>query len=138
MKKEKLDILYLGIPNVCFSSSNKKEDKIKPIYVKQRKERGFDDTEMWGLNVVIAEFILPRLKRFREIKISQNNIINPKTQIEKSLVKISNKKINILDKMIRSFELVIKDNKKDLNIEEQMEFEKGFKLFNKHFMELWD
>lgn len=36
-------------------------------YLLQRLQRGFDDTEMWNLNSVIARFVLPRLKRFKEI-----------------------------------------------------------------------
>lgn len=34
---------------------------------KQRYKRGFDDTELWGLDYTIASFILPRLIAFREM-----------------------------------------------------------------------
>lgn len=36
-------------------------------YLLQRLQRGFDDTETWNLNSVIARFVLPRLKRFKEV-----------------------------------------------------------------------
>jgi hypothetical protein len=37
----------------------------------QRRTRGFDDSETWNLDHRIAEFILPRLKLFREMSPSQ-------------------------------------------------------------------
>ena len=32
----------------------------------QRRTRGFDDPELWSLDNTLAEYILPRLKAFRE------------------------------------------------------------------------
>lgn len=34
----------------------------------QRWIRGFDDSETWSLDSTIVEFILPRLKRFKEVR----------------------------------------------------------------------
>jgi len=36
-------------------------------YFIQRMVRGFDDSDTWNLHATVEEFILPRLKRFREI-----------------------------------------------------------------------
>jgi len=49
-----------------------KVPKIKKIlrllsYVYQRITRGWDDRELWDLDMTIARFILSRIKRFREI-----------------------------------------------------------------------
>ena len=33
----------------------------------QRRTRGWDDSELWCLDATIARFVLPRLKRFREV-----------------------------------------------------------------------
>jgi hypothetical protein len=33
----------------------------------QRRTRGFDDRETWDLDVTIAEFVLPRLRRFKNV-----------------------------------------------------------------------
>jgi len=68
----KIDILELNIPNVCFSIADQLEDsdKIKK-FKEQREERGFDDTEVYNLDSTIARFILPRLKRYKEL----NNIV---------------------------------------------------------------
>ena len=61
-----IDIKYLGIPNICFSLTGK-DDKREIDFIKQRLERGFDDSETWSLRDTIALFILPRLKRYQEI-----------------------------------------------------------------------
>lgn len=33
----------------------------------QRRTRGWDDSDTWNLDSTIAEFVLPRLRRFREL-----------------------------------------------------------------------
>lgn len=42
------DIKYLGIPNICFSLTDKNDDREK-TYKQQRIEMGFDDSETWSL-----------------------------------------------------------------------------------------
>lgn len=54
-----------GIPNVCFSLTEPDEEHWSE-WQQQRLERGFDDTELWNLDVTIARFILPRLKIYKE------------------------------------------------------------------------
>jgi hypothetical protein len=44
-----------------------KKDKRYAKHLKQLKERGFSDTETWSLYSVLSDFILPRLKRFKEV-----------------------------------------------------------------------
>jgi hypothetical protein len=41
-------------------------DKRLPKYERQLKTRGFDDTELWNLDVTFAKFMLPRFKEFRK------------------------------------------------------------------------
>ena len=36
----------------------------------QREERGFDDTELWNLDVTFCRFMLPRLKAFKSVCLS--------------------------------------------------------------------
>lgn len=58
----------LGKKNVNFSSdcaANVEDDRCEG-WKKQRLERGFDDTELWNLDHTIIQFILPRLKAFKE------------------------------------------------------------------------
>jgi len=40
------------------------KDSRSKQWKKERKTRGFDDTELWSLGDTIVEFILPRLKAF--------------------------------------------------------------------------
>lgn len=43
----------------------------------QRRTRGWDDSETWSLDSTIAEFTLPRLRRFREITIAHPSELTP-------------------------------------------------------------
>jgi len=63
--KNKKDPKYLGIPNICFSLTDKNDVREKK-FKKQRLKRGFDDSETWSLRDTIAKFIIPRLKRFKK------------------------------------------------------------------------
>ena len=42
------------------------KDPRRELYRKQRKERGFDNSELWALDETIIRFTLPRLKVFRD------------------------------------------------------------------------
>lgn len=42
-------------------------DKRRPRYLKQVEKLGFDDTETWSLDTTFVKFLLPRLKRYKEI-----------------------------------------------------------------------
>ena len=57
----------LGMKNINFSIVEGCSRARKAKYKKQRLQRGFDDTETWNLDSTILHFILPRLKRFREV-----------------------------------------------------------------------
>ena len=118
------DPKYLGIPNIQFSLTDK-DDKREEKFAKQRIERGFDDSETWSIRDTIAKFIVPRLKRFREITIAYPGGM---TEDEWNI---------ILDKMIRAFELV-DDSYYDVWTDEQFkEYEEGMTLFKEHFLALW-
>ena len=122
---EKMDVKRLGVPNVCFSLSQD-GDKREPEFKQQRIERGFDDSETWSLDFTIAKFVLPRLKRFKEV-----NNGYPEELGEEGWDKV-------IDEMIETFELMIKDREGD--ILENKEYEKiqhGLKLFGHWFQALW-
>jgi len=111
-----------------------KKDKTYKKHLKQLKTQGFSDTELWCLNMCIAKFILPRLKRFKTVTIGY-----PATLSEK-------KWQIVLDKMIFSFEWVVtettmteeymklSDKKKKLNWKK---YDEGIKLFSQYFLSLW-
>jgi hypothetical protein len=104
-------------------------------YVKQLRAKGFSDTETWGLNAVIAEFILPRLIRFKELNNGFPGGIDGMTmETWKS----------ILDKMIFAFEWSLNnEDKKYDNLTEAErlanwgKYQEGMDLFSKWFNNLW-
>ena len=95
----------------------------------QRKTKGFDDTELWNLDITILEFIIPRLKAFREME-RWGTPCNISMQTWNT----------ILDRIIEGFELYLDDewtNRAQLeNIHKK--FKIAMKLFAKWFGALWD
>lgn len=120
-----MDPKELKIPNICFSLT-KENDKREEKFKKQRIKRGFDDSETWSLRDTIGNFILPRLKRFKKVSQAHPGNMTHEEWME------------ILNKMIKSFKLLTKDNGSfTLNKKEEKEFNEGMKLFNDHFLNLW-
>lgn len=93
----------------------------------QRRFRGFSDDKTWSLDHTVAEFTLPRLKRFKEV---QNGYPADLTEEQWD---------DIIDKMILAFENVIKEFNFDEEdgIKEAKEIEEGMILFGKYFRQLW-
>ena len=107
----------------------KKIKKYNKKHLKRLKKHGFDDTELWNLDVTISKFVLVRLKRFR-----QTSIGYPSNLTEKKWKKI-------LKKMIYSFEFHLNEdlNKYDkFTKKDNKKIEKGFILFAKYLTNLWN
>lgn len=120
-----VDIKYINVPNICFSLTDKDDDR-EPKYSEQRKERGFDDSETWSLRDTISNFIIPRLERFNEV----NNGYPSHLTMRKWR--------NIIKSMIAAFKLIARDEGIGIfTEEEQKQVDKGLKLFHKYFMCLW-
>jgi hypothetical protein len=133
-KKQKIDPRELVChKNICFSYDIKKNDKRQDKYKKQRISRGFDDSETWSLDETIASFILPRIKRYKDI----NNIAYPATD------GMTFEKWNeILDQIIETFEFIKngsgdKWGKNQQEIKKQMDkVNNGLHLFAEWFNSL--
>lgn len=126
-----------GIENVCFSIAKRNDTDKKS----QRLKHGFDDTELYNLDVTIAQFVLPRLKRFKELSKAYPGYL---TEDEWS---------DILDKIIFAFEITIDcveytgvcAELENLPFKEFKEKWKeydakrteGLKLFAEHYNNLW-
>jgi len=102
----------------------KKDKKRKKKLQKELKENGFDNSECWNLDNTIAQFVLPRLKNFRE-----NLHGYPSNLTEKKWDKILGKMIYSFENIVHSDVYVDKDYKK---------IQKGLDLFGKYFQNLWD
>jgi len=117
------DPKYLGIPNICFSLTNVDDDREKK-YKKQRLKRGFDDSETWSLSDTIANFIIPRFKRF--------------TKISYDFIDFSKKDKKRHKQFLRAMELIVRDDgARNYTEEERKEIKKGLKAFPKIFDGLW-
>jgi hypothetical protein len=91
----------------------------------QRWTRGWDDSETWSLDATISCFILPRLKRFKEISVGTPGIMDPKTWQ------------NHLDDMIFAFERHTAAWEVELDESKQQRVRRGLALFAKYFPYLW-
>ena len=119
----KADIKYSNIPNICFSLTDKKDKREKEL-IKQRIERGFDDSETWSLRDTIANFIIPRLERYIEI----TDVKLKQTDKDKKNIKT----------FLNAMKLVARENGAlVLNKKESKILHKGLKKFHKIFLGLW-
>lgn len=112
-----------GIANVNFTLIDENDSRWEE-YKKQRIERGFDDSELWSLDVTISKFILPRLKAFRDTAGGY-----PSSMTEEYWKQT-------LDHMIECFELHA-ECKVSYTDEEEKNIEDGLKLFVEYFGHLW-
>jgi hypothetical protein len=120
---EKVDIKYLGIPNICFSLTDK-DDKREVEFSKQRMERGFDDSETWSLRDTIGNFMIPRLERYEEIA--------------KGFLKREPEMVVEIESLLNAMKLIARDKGSCIfTDEEQKQVEEGLNNFPKVFMSLW-
>ena len=121
--KKKRKILIKDKNYHGFINSLENDDRAKK-YLKQYKKRGFDDSETWALYFGIAKYILPRLKRFREIPLGYPMGLSEMEWDE------------ILADMITAFEIIVEDDF-EKEVENEPKVKKGLDLFAKWFRNLW-
>ncbi len=106
----------------------------------QRRTRGWDDSDVWSLDVTIAKFILPRLRRLKELNDAYPASLNDSEQFdEESDERCMGEWHEKLDKMIESFEMA-SSNSIDYYIMSKKQFNKfrwGMSLFAKYYNNLW-
>ena len=120
---KKIDIKYLGIPNICFSLTDKNDVREKE-YSKQRIKRGFDNSETWSLGDTIARFIVPRLELYIELA---NDMIVIEGEFKEGI-----------DSFLDAMKLLSRDNGiRIFNDDEEERVEKGLKAFPNIFYGLW-
>lgn len=94
----------------------------------QKLTRGYSDEELWNLDSTICEWLLPRLKTFKEKTIGYPPTLNsPKEWNE------------ILEKIILALELHnsdLPDSPEQARIEGK-QIKEGLELFGKYFCNLW-
>jgi len=118
----------------------------------QKISRGYSDCDLWYLRGVFGDFILPRLRAFREMKRmgvcpgsmcpESKPVTTTSEEYEKKMIKQWN---DTLDKMIFAFEYMKKDDEgKNLTESYEEDFknwdkvQEGLELFAKYYLDLWD
>ena len=103
--------------------------------LKKKKELSkIQDSECWDLDLTIIKFILPRLKKFKEINI--NSYPDKCGNIENWH--------KIIDKMIWSFQFALDvaemnySNEYRLNENNWRKYNEGMDLFTEYLLDLWD
>jgi hypothetical protein len=125
-------IIYMKLPywlrNLCKRPDRQLARKAR--WFVQRRKRGFDDTELWSLDLTIAAFVEPRLRAF--IDTFQARSVPSDMESEDWLEK--------LEKMHRAFYLIVKEDGKMMppDSPESKEIEEGLDLFREYFFHLWD
>ncbi len=104
------------------SKELQKRDK---LFAKQRATRGWDDSDTWCLDDTIIEFVLPRLKRFKQLNDGHPGMFKSMKEWNK-----------VLSKMIRGFEIAQK-GAYSMSDKERSEAQEGINLFSEHFFKLW-
>lgn len=89
-------------------------DERQAKWATQRVERGFDDAELWNLDITFAKFVLPRLKAYK--------------------VATDHEDDKGIDKMIVAFEAIVSGECFNSMPEE---VEDGLKLFHENYFRLW-
>lgn len=107
-------------PNSPYSLAHSMpNDSRQAAWQEQFATHGFDNTELWNLDMSIAKFIRPRLERFLEL--------TPTAFTDDELAD--------LQTILKAFELIEKEALFDA---EQGEIaEKGIKLLPQYFFRLW-
>lgn len=136
---------------------------ISPITYYYRSKRlfvfitkGFDPKDTWNLDYSIAKYTLPRL---RYLKDNHHGYPESDLKEDEKLKAIFNNEFKcvhedvyyeelwkyILNKIIKSFEMIIEENEdyvdysnKEIIENRYKEIEFGLKLFSKYFRNLWD
>lgn len=96
------------------------------LYWWQRRTRGWDDSDIWSLDVTIAKFITPRLKLYRQ------------TYMGHPCELTSEEWATALDKMIAAFEYTADEEAFFGSPKLSEQHEEGLRLFAQYFHGLWD
>ena len=115
----------------------------------QRLSRGYDDSDLWGVNTFITEKIRPALKAFVKNQKEYGagcpaDLFDNGKQAEG---KECHKWIETLEKIELAFDLMWEDDRctdewfkktTEQHIEDQKKIEEGLMLFAKYYQGLWD
>ena len=108
------------------NNHSSKIPKRRKKFMKQLETQGWTDADTWSLEHVLAKWMTPRLKRFKEL-----NNGHP--------MDLNEKKWNaIIQKMIDAFEIIGSDDYFMLTDKKKIKrMNEGLDLFRQYFHDLW-
>lgn len=113
-----LNVLGIKVPRI---------DRRKWRWFWQKNKRGFSDRDMWNLDQTIGQFVLPRLKYFKEVSCGVPGDLTDKQWD------------NILQEMIDAFELIADEHLYYRTDKDQDEIiDRGLSKFATYYRALWD
>ncbi len=128
--KEKYKWVKVQLEEIDSSNTSPRLKDRKKKFHKQFKEQGWTDMDTWSLDSAIARFILPRLKRFKELTIGVPNGFNDIAEW-----------YAVLDQMILAFELMLAIDKPNYDFKnskkDNVKIKRGLNLFVKYYLALW-
>lgn len=138
----KIDLLIPWYVRCFFGFFKPKNIRRQYRYFRQRRNRGFDDSELWNFDYTIAKFMAPRMKVFIEnvrehggvpIRLTKEDGSDPRN--EQAFAEW----ILILKKIQRAFQLMIdEENAEKIYTQEQYDqMDEGLKLFGEWYKSLW-
>ena len=99
-----------------------------------------DELQPWNAKAEIAQRIIPVIKSYRDLMVSENSYSIPNWVVDKDESldenEVQQRWLDYLELMIKAFELEIKDEvASELKLKEQAY---GLNLFAKYYVHLWD
>lgn len=117
----------------------------------QRNTRGFDDAELWNLDETVAEFMLPRLKAFREmdkaffpafieeeLEIPSENKQFSSEEFDEFVKSSTEACVKHWDYILGEMIFFLEKNRWEYNRGQSERYQKASELFGKYFWNLWD
>ena len=99
---------------------------------------GFDPQDLWGLDTACAKWLLPRLKKFKQIKHGTPSLCfdDPNVTDDEAHKLAEMKWDKALDEIIDAMQLISEGH--DYKAEHRERIKKGLQTFAKYFECLWD
>lgn len=91
----------------------------------QRRTRGWDDSETWNLDTHAARFLLPRLRRFKEV-----TLCHPHGLTEESWQAV-------LDDMIYALDVCVRDGDGVVPDADWGRVDRGLRALGEYWRDLW-
>jgi len=116
-----------------FSIGFRLPSKRERLFFWQQATRGWSDDDTWSLDLPVSRFVLPRLKRFNELRIG-----HPGYMTDEEWDTIIKKMIFAFEETIREEdEGPISNESRGEMINRHNRRQEGLKLFGKYFNHLW-